>query len=64
MNDEAYEQVQDARFMLEMLGMDAERSNERGALVFLALLALSPGDDWSGAANPMLGTRAIMDFHP
>lgn len=62
MNSEAFEQVQDARFVLEVLGMDAERSNERSALVLLALLGLRPGDAWSEAANAMLGVRAIMDF--
>ncbi len=62
MNDEAFEQIQDARTVLEVLGMDAERSNERSALVLLALLGLRPGEPWSDAANPMLGTRAIMDF--
>lgn len=62
MNEEAAEQVENARFVLEYLGMDAERSNERSALVFLALLALGPTERWSRATNPMLGTRAIMDF--
>ncbi|QQS02731.1 MAG: restriction endonuclease [Austwickia sp.] len=42
--------------------MDAERSNERSALVLLALLRLAPSESWAEAANPMLGTRAIMDF--
>jgi hypothetical protein len=41
--------------------MDAERSNERSALVFLAMLGLRPDEPWSDAANPMLGTRAIMN---
>ena len=41
--------------------MDAERSNERSALVLLALLRLTPAESWAEAANPMLGTRAIMD---
>lgn len=62
MNDDAFDQVQDARLVLEVLGMDAERSNERSALVLLALLGLRPGQAWNEAANPMLGTRAIMDF--
>ena len=62
MNHEAFEWVQDARVILETFGMDAERSNERSALVLLALLALGPGEPWSDAANPMLGTRGIMDF--
>jgi hypothetical protein len=54
--------VQEARELLKALGMDDDRSNERSALVLLALLRLRPGDPWSSAANPMLGTRAIMDW--
>lgn len=62
LTDAAYERVEDARLVLETLGMDAERSNERSALVLLALLRLTPTESWAEAANPMLGTRAIMDF--
>ena len=62
LNDAAHERVEDARIILETLGMDAERSNERSALVLLALLKLTPSESWAEAANPMLGTRAIMDF--
>ncbi len=62
MNDEAYERVEVARTVLEVLGMDSERTNERSALVFLALLGLGVDSLWKEAANPMLGTRAIMDF--
>ncbi len=62
LSNDAYERVEDARIVLETLGMDAERSNERSALVLLALLRLTPAESWADAANPMLGTRAIMDF--
>lgn len=62
LSNDAYERVEDARVVLETLGMDAERSNERSALVLLALLRLTPAESWAEAANPMLGTRAIMDF--
>lgn len=62
LNETAYERVEDARIVLETLGMDSERSNERSALVLLALLRLAPSEAWVEAANPMLGTRAIMDF--
>ena len=62
LNDLAHERVEDARTVLEMLGMDAERSNERSALVLLALLGLTPSGSWTEVANPLLGTRAIMDF--
>mgnify|MGYP001004362927 CR=1 FL=1 len=61
LNEAAHERVEDARIILETLGMDAERSNERSALVLLALLKLTPSESWTEAANPMLGTRAIMD---
>lgn len=60
--DAAYERVEDARIVLETLGMDGERSNERSALVLLALSQLTSNESWAEAANPMLGTRAIMDF--
>ncbi|MGV9722808.1 BsuBI/PstI family type II restriction endonuclease [Nocardia abscessus] len=56
------ERVSEAKSLLEALGMDAERSNERSALTLLALLHLRPSDPWSAASNPMLGTRAIMDW--
>lgn len=56
------EKVAEARQLLAALGMDAERCNERSARILLALLNLAPDDPWSKAANPMLGTRAIMDW--
>jgi len=62
MNDEAYERVEDARLILGLLGLDAERSNERSAQVLLALLHLAPTTPWSEAQAPLLGTRAIMDW--
>ncbi|BDT97005.1 BsuBI/PstI family type II restriction endonuclease [Nocardia sputorum] len=54
--------ISEARLVLEALGMDAERSNERSALTLLALLQLRPSDPWTEATNSMLGTRAIMDW--
>lgn len=62
LTDAGHDQVENARIVLETLGMDAERSNERSGLVLLALAGLTPGETWDHAANPMLGTRAIMDF--
>lgn len=54
--------IQEARDLLSALGMDAERSNERSALVLLSLLRLRSNDLWSASANPMLGTRAVMNW--
>ena len=62
LTDAGHDQVENARIVLETLGMDAERSNERSGLVLLALAGLTPSETWGHAANPMLGTRAIMDF--
>ena len=54
--------IEQARQLLKELGFDEERTNERSALVFLAMLHLTPSDPWSEATNPMLGTRAVMDW--
>lgn len=54
--------VEEARRLLGLLGFDRERTNERSAMTLLALLHLRPGDSWSQAQAPMLGTRAIMDW--
>jgi type II restriction enzyme len=62
MKDAAADRVEDTRIILESLGFDAERSNERSALVLLSLLHLNPDDPWEYAQAPMLGTRAIMDW--
>lgn len=56
------QRVAETQELLSLLGMDSERCNERSARTLLALLQITPDDDWSGATNPMLGTRAIMDF--
>ena len=52
----------EAQSLLTTLGFDRERTNERSALVLLALLGIAPDTDWAAAANPLLGTRAIMDW--
>ena len=52
--------IQEARHLLTQLNFDAERSNERSALVLLALLGLTPDTAWADAANPRLRTVEIM----
>ena len=56
------QRIREAQGILSAIGMDSERCNERSALTLLALLGLRPDDPWESAANPMLGTRAIMDW--
>lgn len=60
--DEQAARISEARAILHELNFDAERSNVRSALVLLALATVRPGTPWATAANPMLGTRAIMDW--
>ncbi|MFC9877888.1 BsuBI/PstI family type II restriction endonuclease [Nocardia salmonicida] len=54
--------LDEARSLLQDLGFGREQTNERSALVLLAMLQLGPGEDWANAVNPLLGTRAIMDW--
>jgi len=56
------QRVEEAQRVLRALNFDAERANERSALVLLALLDLAPGKDWSAASNPMMRTVEIMDW--
>jgi hypothetical protein len=54
--------VREAQQLLTALGFDRERTNERSALVLLALLGLKPDTPWAHATSPILGTRALMDW--
>lgn len=54
--------MEEAREVLAQLGFDAERANERSALVLLSLAHMTEETPWTEATNPMLGTRAIMDW--
>ncbi|MGH8423737.1 MAG: BsuBI/PstI family type II restriction endonuclease [Pseudomonas fluorescens] len=52
----------EAQQLLKALGFDGERTSERSALVLLSLLGLKQDTPWGKATNPLLGTRAIMDW--
>ncbi len=56
------ERINEALGILKTLGMPNEQLNDRTAICLLALLDLPPKQNWSGAKNPMLGIRAIIDF--
>lgn len=61
MSDSALDRrVAEAQHALALFNFDREQTNERSALVLLALLALRPGSAWSDAANPLLRTVEIM----
>jgi BsuBI/PstI restriction endonuclease domain/BsuBI/PstI restriction endonuclease HTH domain len=61
-NDPITTRIQEAHDLLESLGFDRARTNERSSLVLLALLGLTPETPWAAATSPLLGTRAIMDW--
>lgn len=48
--------------VLQRFGIGESQQNNRSAMTLLALLNLKPGDDWNNASNPVMGTRAIMDW--
>jgi len=54
--------IQEARAILEELNFDAERSNERSALVLLALADVGPTTPWTDATNPLRRTTEIMNW--
>lgn len=56
------ERIGHARELLDSLNFDAARSNERSALVLLALANVKPEQEWQEATNPLLRTVEIMDF--
>lgn len=60
--DSRDKRIAEARKFLGLLGFDAERSNERSALVLLALLELGPDVEWHEAERPMLRTVQIMQW--
>jgi type II restriction enzyme len=61
-SDPLAQQIAAARWALTQMNFDAERSNERSALVLLALLGLTPDTAWTQARNPLMRTVEIMDW--
>lgn len=54
--------IADARTILKVLGLPTPQTNERAAIVLLALLHLRAGLTWADAQAPLLGIRPIMDY--
>jgi hypothetical protein len=54
--------IEEAQRALALLNFDRERTNERSALVLLALLQLGRHDLWEEAQAPMLRTVEIMEW--
>ncbi|WP_419944734.1 hypothetical protein [Candidatus Poriferisodalis sp.] len=62
MKPQAKQRVSEAREVLKELDFPRAQSNERSALVLLALLGLTPERPWAEARNPMLGITEMMAF--
>lgn len=60
MSESREEMVEQAREVLQALGFDKRRSNERSALTLLALLELRPRDSWADASHGLHGVAALM----
>jgi BsuBI/PstI restriction endonuclease domain/BsuBI/PstI restriction endonuclease HTH domain len=60
--DRGTQQTAAARRVLALLNFDSERSNERSALVLLALLGITPDSAWQEATNRTLRTVQIIDW--
>lgn len=56
------DRINEARLVLRSLNFDAERCNERSALVLLALLNLTVRKAWHEASSPVLRTVEIMEW--
>lgn len=56
------ELISQAQSILLDLGMDEERSNDRSAMVFLALAGRGLNNQWSEATGEMYTTRMLMDW--
>ena len=58
----AERRIAEARQALTLLRFDREQTNERSALVLLALLELPPDSPWSAVRNPPLRTVELMGW--
>lgn len=56
------QRIADVQRVLAHLNFDRERTNERSALVLLALLELRPSTPWSAARSPRLRTVELMTW--
>lgn len=54
--------IEEARDILEQLGLPAAQQNEIACLTLLALCGLSEGDDWGLASKPSRTIHAILAF--
>jgi len=56
------DRINEARAVLEALGLPRQQLNERSALCLLALLDLDPTAAWADSRDPLMGVTPIMDW--
>ncbi|MGL6226284.1 MAG: BsuBI/PstI family type II restriction endonuclease [Thermoguttaceae bacterium] len=54
--------IEEAKDILQILGLPSEQQNERSALCLLAILNMTPSKKWADAENPLMGITPIMDW--
>ena len=59
---EKMKKIEDALFILDILGLPGAQRNERSALCLLALLNMTPDKDWSKSGNPLVGITPMIEF--
>ncbi len=56
------QKTQEAKAILQEIGLPPAQQNERSALTLLAILNLKPNYSWSNASNPLICITQIMEF--
>ena len=62
MSDQIAQRVSEAQWILKKIGFKRSQTNERSALVLLALLDLRPDMPWAAATTPLRGVTEMMNF--
>lgn len=58
----ARKRIEEALFILKVLGLPRAQQNDRSALTLLALTDIKPQTPWADASSPLIGITPIMDF--
>jgi adenine-specific DNA-methyltransferase len=59
---QAKKKIEEARSVLNDLGLPRAQQNERSALTLLSLLDIHPETPWAETSDPLRGITQMMDF--
>ena len=62
LTEQQQEKLEQAKWLLNALGLPKAQCNNRSGWVFLALANIKPSDNWNSATAPLLPTVNIMEF--